>query len=166
VYPILDLSRHTQDLHWYLRSLEEVLIRALASTSGLTGERVAGLTGVWVDGHKLAAIGVRARKWVTYHGLALNVSTGVRLWLLVCAAWALARQRSLHRVGVRAHAAHAPPAAAATLLVFTHNLTRPAAVPVHHALWHCRQAGWQRQDCARDGANAHSQQQQQQQQQQ
>jgi hypothetical protein len=76
LYPILNLARHTQDLHWYLRGLEEVIIRALAATSGLQGQRLQGLTGVWVEGHKLAAIGVRARKWVTYHGLALNVSTG------------------------------------------------------------------------------------------
>ena len=85
VYPILDLARHTQDLHWYLRSLEEVLIRALASTSGLAGERLAGLTGVWVGGHKLAAIGVRARKWVTNHGLALNDSTGAERFVGVAA---------------------------------------------------------------------------------
>jgi lipoyl(octanoyl) transferase len=76
MYPILNLNHHTQDLHWYLRGLEEVIIRALADTSGLGGQRVQGMTGVWVDGHKLAAIGVRARKWVTYHGLALNVTTG------------------------------------------------------------------------------------------
>eukprot|EP00878_Enallax_costatus_P028758 GHUV01031098.1.p1 GENE.GHUV01031098.1~~GHUV01031098.1.p1 ORF type:complete len:229 (+),score=66.68 GHUV01031098.1:222-908(+) len=75
MYPILDLTQHTQDLHWYLRGLEEVIIRALADTSGLEATRIPGLTGVWVNGHKLAAIGVRARKWVTYHGLALNVST-------------------------------------------------------------------------------------------
>lgn len=74
MYPILNLHRHTRDLHWYLRSLEEVVIRALDNTSGLQGGRVPGMTGVWVDGHKLTAIGVRARKWVTYHGLALNVS--------------------------------------------------------------------------------------------
>jgi hypothetical protein len=80
MYPILNLNRHTQDLHWYLRVLEEVVIRALADTSGLQGERVPGMTGVWVDGQKLAAIGVRARKWVTYHGLALNVSTGGPGW--------------------------------------------------------------------------------------
>jgi hypothetical protein len=78
MYPILDLTKHKQDLHWYLRCLEEVIIRALAETSGLQGERVEGLTGVWVDGAKLAAIGIRARKWVTYHGLALNVTTDLQ----------------------------------------------------------------------------------------
>ncbi|GBF99410.1 plastidial lipoyltransferase-like [Raphidocelis subcapitata] len=78
MYPILDLSRHTRDLHWYLRALEEVVARALAEVSGLKGERVEGLTGVWVGGAKLAAIGVRARKWVTFHGLALNVCPDLR----------------------------------------------------------------------------------------
>lgn len=83
MYPILDLTQHTQDLHWYLRGLEEVIIRALADTSGLGATRIPGLTGVWVDGHKLAAIGVRARKWVTYHGLALNVSTVLEPFRLI-----------------------------------------------------------------------------------
>lgn len=83
MYPILNLNRHTQDLHWYLRALEEVIIRALANTSGLLGQRIEGLTGVWVDGHKVAAIGVRARKWVTYHGLALNVSTVLQPFHLI-----------------------------------------------------------------------------------
>eukprot|EP00891_Asterochloris_glomerata_P001383 jgi/Astpho2/1383/gw1.00025.156.1_t len=71
-YPLLDLHQHVPDLHWYLRSLEEVLIRALARC-GLHGERVEGLTGVWCEGRKVAAIGVRARRWITYHGFALNV---------------------------------------------------------------------------------------------
>lgn len=64
MYPILNLQRqpHRQDLHWYLRSLEEVVIVALREAAGLEAERVPGLTGVWVDGHKLAAIGVRAKK--------------------------------------------------------------------------------------------------------
>ena len=75
MYPVLDLSRapHSRDLHWYLRSLEEVVIRAASSASGIEAGRVEGLTGVWAGGAKLAAIGVRARKWVTFHGLALNV---------------------------------------------------------------------------------------------
>ncbi|KAL6770239.1 LPL2 [Auxenochlorella protothecoides x Auxenochlorella symbiontica] len=74
MYPILDLKQLTQDLHWYLRSLEEVAIRALEAVSGIEGKREPGRTGVWVDGRKLAAIGVRARRWVTCHGLALNVA--------------------------------------------------------------------------------------------
>lgn len=73
-YPIIDLKRHKQDLHWYLRQVEEALIRALAPF-GITGARSAGQTGVWSDGRKLASIGVHARDWVVWHGFALNVTT-------------------------------------------------------------------------------------------
>lgn len=77
VYPIIDLKRHKKDLHWYLRQVEEVIIRALASF-GLECCRVEGFTGVWHErpDHtraKLASIGVHARDWVTWHGVALNV---------------------------------------------------------------------------------------------
>lgn len=72
-YPILDLARHKQDLHWYLRSLEEVLIRVLA-IYGIGGTRLPGFTGVWVRGRKIASIGVHVTRWVTFHGFALNVS--------------------------------------------------------------------------------------------
>jgi lipoyl(octanoyl) transferase len=71
-YPILNLQRHRPDLHWYLRSLEQVLIDLLA-IYGLQGDRIPGLTGVWVEGHKVAAIGVSASRWITMHGFALNV---------------------------------------------------------------------------------------------
>jgi len=76
-YPIMDLKRHTKDLHWYLRQIEEAVIRAI-EPFGLIGTRVPGLTGVWrerPDGSrvKLASIGVHARDWVTWHGVALNV---------------------------------------------------------------------------------------------
>ena len=73
-YPIVNLERHTQDLHWYLRQLEEAMIRALA-TFGIAGTRTSGKTGVWVRGRKIASIGVHARQWVTWHGFALNVTT-------------------------------------------------------------------------------------------
>ncbi len=73
-YPIVDLKRHKQDLHWYLRSLEEALIRALGAL-GIAAERNPGLTGVWTHGRKIASIGVHARDWVTWHGFALNVTT-------------------------------------------------------------------------------------------
>lgn len=71
-YPILNLRYYQQDLHWYLRQLEEVLIQLLA-LYGLKGDRVAGMTGVWLDGRKLAAIGIKVSRWITMHGLALNV---------------------------------------------------------------------------------------------
>ena len=71
-YPILNLSYYQQDLHWYLRQLEEVVIKVLA-LSNLTGERIDGLTGVWLEGRKVAAIGIKVSKWITMHGFALNV---------------------------------------------------------------------------------------------
>ena len=71
-YPILNLKQHQTDLHWYLRQLEEVLIRTLADF-GLMGDRVPGLTGVWVEGRKVAAIGIKVSRWITMHGFALNV---------------------------------------------------------------------------------------------
>jgi lipoyl(octanoyl) transferase len=74
-YPIIDLKRHRQDLHWYLRELEGALIDAVAPL-GIAAERRPGLTGVWTaGGRKLASIGVHARDWVTWHGFALNVTT-------------------------------------------------------------------------------------------
>jgi lipoate-protein ligase B len=71
-YPVLDLSARGRDLHRYLRDLEEVLIRSLADF-GVAGVRVAGATGVWVAGAKIASIGVGVRRWVSLHGFALNV---------------------------------------------------------------------------------------------
>jgi lipoyl(octanoyl) transferase len=71
-YPILNLHYYRQDLHWYLRQLEEVLIRVLA-LYGLKGERLPGFTGVWLEGHKVAAIGIKVSRWITMHGFALNV---------------------------------------------------------------------------------------------
>ena len=73
-YPILDLRQHGQDLHRYLRDLEQVLIQTL-SAYGLTGGRVAGRTGVWVGDDKIAAIGIKVSRWVSLHGWALNVTT-------------------------------------------------------------------------------------------
>jgi lipoyl(octanoyl) transferase len=71
-YPILNLRYYQQDLHWYLRQLEEVIIRVLG-WYGLQGKRIAGLTGVWVNGFKVAAIGIKVKSWITMHGFALNV---------------------------------------------------------------------------------------------
>ncbi|MFA5517002.1 MAG: lipoyl(octanoyl) transferase LipB [Desulfuromonadales bacterium] len=72
-YPIVDLEPLGRDLHRYLRLLEEVLIRTIA-VFGLQGERIAGKTGVWVRGEKVASIGIGVRRWVSWHGFALNVA--------------------------------------------------------------------------------------------
>lgn len=71
-YPIIALTEHRRDIHAYLRALETVLIMTLEAY-GLQAHRRAGLTGVWVGEEKVASIGVGVRRWVTYHGFALNV---------------------------------------------------------------------------------------------
>mgnify|MGYP006193902781 FL=1 len=71
-YPILNLRYYRQDLHWYLRQLEEVILQTIA-IYGLSGSRIGGLTGVWVEGYKIAAIGIKVSRWITYHGFAINV---------------------------------------------------------------------------------------------
>ena len=81
-YPIVDLKRHRQDLHWYLRQVEELLIRALAEL-GIPADRVPKYTGVWTKGRKIASIGVHARDWVTWHGFALNVTTELSFFDLI-----------------------------------------------------------------------------------
>lgn len=81
-YPIIDLKRHKRDLHWYLRQVEEALIRAIGDF-GIPGERQAGYTGVWTRNRKIASIGVHARDWVTWHGFALNVSTDLGYFDLI-----------------------------------------------------------------------------------
>jgi lipoyl(octanoyl) transferase len=81
-YPILDLQQHRQDLHWYLRSLEDVLIQALGGL-GIEADRNPGRTGVWTSGRKIASIGIHVKQWVTLHGFALNVTTDLDLFDLI-----------------------------------------------------------------------------------
>jgi lipoyl(octanoyl) transferase len=71
-YPILNLNFYQRDLHWYLRQLEEVILKVLAHY-GMTGERIDGFTGVWIEGQKVASIGIKVSRWITMHGFALNV---------------------------------------------------------------------------------------------
>ena len=71
-YPIIDLKRYVQDLHRYLRWIEETLIELLASFD-LDAQTRKGLTGVWVEERKIASIGVGVKQWITMHGFALNV---------------------------------------------------------------------------------------------
>ena len=78
-YPIFDLEQFKPDIHLYLRNMEEAVIQTLAEY-GITGGRIDGLTGVWldVDGlkpRKILAIGVRCSRWITMHGFAFNVNT-------------------------------------------------------------------------------------------
>lgn len=73
-YPIIDLKDYKQDLHWYLRTLEQALIDALARLE-IPAARNPGLTGVWTRGRKIASIGIHVKQWVTWHGFALNVTT-------------------------------------------------------------------------------------------
>ncbi len=75
-YPILDLTRHQPDLHWYLRRLEAALIAAL-SRLDVPAEQNPGLTGVWTRGRKIASIGIHVKQWVTLHGFALNVTAAL-----------------------------------------------------------------------------------------
>jgi lipoate-protein ligase B len=81
-YPIIDLKRHRQDLHWYLRKIEEALINTLGDY-GIPGERNTSYTGVWTRGKKIASIGVHASEWVTWHGFALNVTTDLSYFDLI-----------------------------------------------------------------------------------
>ena len=88
-YPILNLAEIRRDVAWYMRGLEEAMIRATAEF-GIPSRRVVGRTGVWVDGpaesggeEKLAAIGVHLSRWVTSHGFAYNVSTDLRYFDLI-----------------------------------------------------------------------------------
>lgn len=71
-YAICDLNERGRDLHKHCRDLEQVMIAALLKT-GITGERIEGRTGVWVNGRKIGALGVRVRHWISSHGFALNV---------------------------------------------------------------------------------------------
>lgn len=82
-YPIIDLRKHREDLHWYLRRLEAGLIDGLGRM-GIEATTVAGLTGVWTgDRKKIASIGIHVKQWVTFHGFALNVTTDMSYFDLI-----------------------------------------------------------------------------------
>lgn len=87
-YPILDLERLKPDIVWYMRNLEEVIIRTMAEY-GLTCGRSEGETGVWLDAdiphraRKICAMGVRTSRWITMHGFALNVNTDLQYFQLI-----------------------------------------------------------------------------------
>ena len=77
VYPILDLNRYVKSVSWYMRTLEKIIIDTLSDFK-IKAELKDGLTGVWVGNEKIGAQGVRISRWVTMHGLALNVNTDLK----------------------------------------------------------------------------------------
>jgi lipoyl(octanoyl) transferase len=81
-YPIIDLKPDRCDVHVYVRDVEEVMIRVCADY-GVTAGRIPGLTGTWVGGDKIGAIGVRISRWVTSHGFAFNVATNLDHFRLI-----------------------------------------------------------------------------------
>jgi lipoate-protein ligase B len=81
-YPVVDLHAHRLDVRWWVRALEETLIRSLARF-GIAAGRRAGHPGVWTDGRKIASIGVAIRRWVTWHGFALNVAPDLSAFVAI-----------------------------------------------------------------------------------
>lgn len=100
-YPILDLRHFKMDVHWYLRMLEETLIRAL-SDFGVASRRAEGRTGVWVDTQegeaKIASIGVHVSRWITRHGFAMNICNDASGFSLINACGLGCRQISLSHI--------------------------------------------------------------------
>ena len=82
IYPIIDLEQRGRDLHRFLRDLEEVVINFLRNYD-LNGERIQGKTGVWVSDKKICAIGIAVKRWVSYHGLALNLCNDLSYFNLI-----------------------------------------------------------------------------------
>jgi lipoate-protein ligase B len=81
-YPIIDLNNYGRNMHWYLRQLEQWIILTLHKVN-LKAEIKDGLTGVWVNNYKVAAIGVAVKRWISYHGIALNVAVDLNYFKLI-----------------------------------------------------------------------------------
>lgn len=99
-YPIFDLRDWKRDVMAFVRTIEQVIIDALASF-GIAGERVRDATGVWVDGAKIAAIGVHISRWVTSHGFALNHTTDLSYFQYIVPCGLTKPVTSMERLGVR-----------------------------------------------------------------
>lgn len=97
-YPILDLNYFNKDINWYLRSLEQVIIDSCA-THGIATNRIQGLTGVWAGDAKIAAMGIKLRRWTTLHGFSVNVCSDMRYFDQIVACGILdKRVGSLHEL--------------------------------------------------------------------
>ena len=82
-YPILDLNQYKRSISWYMRELEQLIIDVLKEYD-INAGRKKGLTGVWVKGKKIAALGVRISKWVTMHGFSLNINPDLKYYQGIC----------------------------------------------------------------------------------
>jgi lipoyl(octanoyl) transferase len=100
-YPIVDLREWKRDVGAYVRAIEQVIIDALADF-GIAGERLPTMTGVWVAGAKIAAIGVHISRWVTSHGFALNVTTDLSYFQYIVPCGLVKPVTSMAALGVRA----------------------------------------------------------------
>lgn len=100
-YPILDLRDWKRDVGAYMRAIEQTIIDTLADF-GIEAGRIPKLTGVWVDGRKIAAIGVHLSRWVTSHGFALNVSTDLSYFQYIVPCGLTRPVTSMAALGVRA----------------------------------------------------------------
>jgi lipoyl(octanoyl) transferase len=100
-YPILDLREWKRDVGAYVRAIEQTIIDTLAEF-GIEAGRVPKLTGVWVDGRKIAAIGVHLSRWVTSHGFALNVNTDLSYFQYIVPCGLSLPVTSMAALGVRA----------------------------------------------------------------
>jgi lipoyl(octanoyl) transferase len=105
-YPILDLREWKRDVGAYVRGIEQTIIDMLADY-GVSAGRIAGLTGVWVDERKIAAIGVHIGRWVTSHGFALNVSTDLSYFQYIVPCGLTKPVTSMAQLGARVSVAEA-----------------------------------------------------------
>lgn len=81
-YPIIDLKKYGKDIHLYLRTLEDVLIRLLKDFN-ISSKRIQGMTGVWIKDKKIASIGIGVSKWITYHGFCLNIDPNMKHFAMI-----------------------------------------------------------------------------------
>ena len=104
-YPIWDLDKFKRDLHWYLRQLEEVVIQ-VCDQYGIKAGRLDGATGVWINEdsplpRKICAMGIRCSRWVSMHGLALNVNTDLSYFHGIVPLWYFGQSGDIDRSGNR-----------------------------------------------------------------
>lgn len=101
VYPVLDLSRRGKDLHAYIRQLEDTVVEFLKEYD-ISSRRDPGKTGVWVETKKIASLGVGVKRWVSFHGIGINISTDLKLFSLIKPCGLEVEMTSLERVCAKA----------------------------------------------------------------